>query len=378
MQRFEKFRINILISLFIAIVFWGCNSNINSLKIQEKEVAFKVVDNPFKYASFSTSNDDYVAFLTDSKVNVYGLNNAVDHYSVNLDFLTSPYLKERYGDVNSFCFNGRDSLFVLTTNALLFLVNGKAEKIVLINSLSKNENYKTVRFANLDRSPIYYDSKSGRIIGRIYCHVCGQTNKSFYEQPQLAGISIQDGSLKIYDVPFSEIYQENYYGFSNEVNITNSGQKSIISYSADPNFYIYNRATNALKSISAKGNSDNAIPLEISKSGSAEAKIKAMITNPMYTEVRYDKYRKLYYRFLLSPIPLKSDSGKYNTLENKPLVLTVYNEHFKIAGEFPLDTHYREFISFVTKNGLYIFYRTENNANYKFGYFKILTFENEV
>lgn len=88
---------------------------------------------------------------------------------------------------------------------------------------------------------------------------------------------------------------------------------------------------------------------------SAEISIIHYIQQDMYAAIKYDKYRKVYYRFLRKGIP----NTTLRTLkEEKPIVVIIMDENFNYLGETVIgickDWHWQN--SFVTQEGLNIEY----------------------
>lgn len=372
------FEQNILLRLFlvcIAIFSVSCYSSKNEKSSQMilSDVKFKFKGNPFLFSTFSTQERNYIAFLGKAKIYIYDLDKLNSPDSISLGYDSQIEFNAKNGEINSFCFSGNDSLFVLSDKNLLFFKGKKLNKTIKIND-HLDSSYKEIRFSNLDRTPIFFDKRTNQVLGRIYCFTCGQTMRSFYEQDQLAGINIKNGKLTNLKIPFPDMYRIANFGFSNEVAITNYDTISVISFSVDPHFYVLNRITKKIDTIVSKLNNIDAVPLDSVQIKSTEEKIKALTVNPLYTEIKYDRFRGLYYRFFHSNIDLKNADGKYNTFDKKQIILAIYNSQYKEIGNFKLDKNYREAISFVTNKGLYLFYRTENDTHYNMGYFKLLNF----
>jgi hypothetical protein len=82
----------------------------------------------------------------------------------------------------------------------------------------------------------------------------------------------------------------------------------------------------------------------------------------LYTAIRYDRYRKVYYRYLIRAIP---DATKKTSMKEKPLVIIVFDENFNYQGETTLgkwENYYWE-NSFVTEEGLNMEYIDKDNLN---------------
>jgi hypothetical protein len=80
----------------------------------------------------------------------------------------------------------------------------------------------------------------------------------------------------------------------------------------------------------------------------------------LYAAIKYDPYRKVYYRFLRKAIP---DATYITALKDKPLVIIMYDDAFKYLGETTVGTcrNFNWENTFVTAEGLNIEYIDEND-----------------
>ena len=94
-------------------------------------------------------------------------------------------------------------------------------------------------------------------------------------------------------------------------------------------------------------------------------------TSDLYGGILYDKYRKVYYRFLRKALPEKGVRLRW---ENKGVAVIVMDQHFNYLGETEIGdmNQFYPDNSFVTKEGLNIEYIEPDNDE-KFLTFKIFT-----
>jgi hypothetical protein len=371
---------NILIVATL-LVFTTCNTftektkrtNISLIKY-ESEIKLPISKNFELYSYFEYRDTEYFCYKLDPWIYIMNLATEKKIDSINTVFEKGQ--AEKYGVISSFTFSGKDSLFLLFNRAIIFIKNKNVEKVIPINE-NDTSQYASFRFANLENAPIYFDNKTGEIIGQVYCSVCLQNQKSFYSQKILGGISLETGKLKLYDISYPEMYITNYYGFANHVYVDNYDSLTLISLPCDPKIYFFDRHLNTKNSVWAKSifQKKYAAPIDTALAKSREEKMRHMVIVPYYTELRYDKNNKLLYRFYLKELDLKNEQGKYNTFNNKQLVLMVLNHKNEVAGEYELDNYYNNFISFVGKKGLYLNYFSRNSEDSDKKVFKILTFK---
>ena len=91
-----------------------------------------------------------------------------------------------------------------------------------------------------------------------------------------------------------------------------------------------------------------------------------------YSGLKYDRWRKVYYRFAYKPISKFADRS---TLGENASIIILDNE-FEIIGESPINAKTYSFgISFITEEGLYFFnnskYEKEDDSQFSFDLFKL-------
>ncbi len=348
-------------SLFF-FVFLSCNFSAKqdstentSIHLQKKETAFYLDEvKPFTYFSiFQSKGDDCFAYVKNNKIIIINLADPKDKDSLSIVF--DDKQPDKFGILHSFCFNGKDSLFLLFSDALLVVVKSHLNKIIPINDLDTVQ-FNKIRFENLEDAPIYYDSKTNEIVGQVYCSECGMANSSFYKQNTIGRISLQTNKFETYNISYPQNYIDNYYGFAMHVYINSYDTFSLISFPCNSNIFLLNRYTNKVKAYNAKSKyqTEEAEPLDTISKNSTEDKMRHLATVPYYAEILYDKYRGLYYRFFRKNIPLKQPNGKYNDFTNKPTILIVLNKQFEVIGEYELNDLKNSYYSFVGEAGLYL------------------------
>ena len=153
---------------------------------------------------------------------------------------------------------------------------------------------------------------------------------------------------------------------------------SIFSFQADPNIYIVNRST---AEVSVKpGQSTFHTPIQVMSlkyKDDSNKKMAHLTVSPVYLELFWDKYRKLYYRFFLKEQPERNPDGTYNAWHNKKTILMVFNEDFTLLKEIELAEYLSYHYAFVAPQGFFI--KVDNskqtNQNLKSILFEVLKFE---
>ena len=372
---------NFRLLLILIIIFkTSCKSEINKIhniytKV-ESQIILPLRGSFTNFCFFSENNLEYFSYEVNGKIYIICLQTKLLTDSINL-FSTS-LQREKYGPVNSFCFSGRDSLFVSLENAIIFIDKKIVTKIIPINSLDTIQ-FKNIRFYNLEDSPIYFDKKKNQVVGEIYFTGSEIFEPAFFRQKILGNISLKTNKLSLYNITYSKTYLNNYYGFGDHVYTYNSDSLVFVSFPFDSNIYQLNRNNDRVLSMHARSNYQKKefTPLSLDYNNSTEEKMKHLTVNPYYAEVRYDPNRKIVYRFLKTELPLKKANAKYNTFKDKKTILTVINAEGSYLGEYELSNNYSHFVSFLGKAGLYMFAGFANSTVNKkdSAIFKILSFK---
>jgi hypothetical protein len=372
--------------LFVGLVFllFSCRTSENTNETKRLypfaskfEDTFKlpVKLNFVKFSYFNNDSGEWLSYLSGRDIYVLDLHNKkiVDSINVSLDSLAA----NKYGVIRSFCFSGKDSLFVLFDQAVFFWINKKVHKIIPINELDSAQ-YTTFRFQDLDGVPMYYDRTAQAVIGEVYCSACWQTEPAWYTQKIIGSISIQSGKIKLFNISYPQKYLKNYYGFDMKPYAATADSITVVSFPCDDMVSVLDRNSNTVVRFPARSiyQTTDAQPLmPLSDSGSTEQKMRHMTVQPYYSEIRFDRVRQLYYRFFRKAIPLKNKDGTYNDFFHKGVVLMVLNSQHEVIGEYELSRYYNSYFSFVGKSGLYIIDISPKPEYKNVTVFHVLTFK---
>jgi hypothetical protein len=110
------------------------------------------------------------------------------------------------------------------------------------------------------------------------------------------------------------------------------------------------------------------------KETSAEVVLTHYLQEDLYTGIRHDPWRKVYYRFMLQGRPNAIFS---DPIETKPVIVILLDEQFNYLGETRIGTgmEWNWANSFVTEEGLNIEYIDEDDVEESYLNFKIFTIE---
>jgi len=131
----------------------------------------------------------------------------------------------------------------------------------------------------------------------------------------------------------------------------------LYSFPVSHNLYIANEDTEGYQTVYAGSNVAGTISSIID--GKIRTDNETILTNilqqDLYTAILHDKWRSVYYRFMLQGIP---DATVKNNLTEKPIVVIIMDEKFNYLGETVIGTgkEWNYTNSFVTTEGLVMEY----------------------
>lgn len=367
--------------LIISLIIVSSFSNCNTEKSKEFKTELKYVNLPKRgnyllFNNFAQNNVEYFSYLTDSKI--YTINISKKEIADSFDLSSFSKIFLPLGDVSSYCFNGKDSLFLLLNDGICFFENKKLKKIIPINN-ADTVQYSTFRFSTIDGTQIYFNKQTHQIIGSVYNIEYAPQNKKYFNQKTIGKISLENNKIQLCNFSYPAKYKTNYYGFAENIYLTNFGNINYINYQSSDSFYVLDIVSNSIKSYFGKSTyqTRDILPVNLSDSESTEIKLRHLATEPLYTQIRYDGVTKKLYRIFEQEQELKTKSGKYNARDNKTKYLQVFDSTFTLISEIKLESGDNTYISFAGTKGLYIRNRSNTYQNEDSIRFKVLNLLNE-
>ena len=192
-------------------------------------------------------------------------------------------------------------------------------------------------------------------------------------------------NLKTDEIKFLYNYPKEYYGFNANweggaatfvyPELSPNGE-IIHSFPMSHNLYIAPWDSNDFRTVYAGSNYASTIHSINSepKNTPREVLFYHLAHEDQYMAIRYDKYRKLYYRIILHGIPGANNSTR--TVE-KPISVIVMDEHFNYMGETVIGTgeQWNWENMFVTREGLNIEYISNDEEDEDYMIFQIFNVE---
>ncbi len=176
-------------------------------------------------------------------------------------------------------------------------------------------------------------------------------------------------NYKTNEVNFSKTYPISLYGnnynWDDEMftkvfpELHPDGDKIIFSFPISHDIYVTDIQSNNVKYIKKYAGSNYAGTIKSinkeKKKTTREKLINHIVKQDLYATLKYDKYRKVYYRFIRKAI---SNATIHTQIKEKPLSVIIMDENFNYLGETDIgtseDCYWQN--SFVTKEGLNIEY----------------------
>lgn len=179
---------------------------------------------------------------------------------------------------------------------------------------------------------------------------------NFTKIPLGISLDIKNNKINTSFTHFPEIYTQQSFGAFHSyyyTTLTDNG-KMVWSYPADKNIYVTdNKGVKVESFVTESEVSDGEISPCIAEG--QEQFERYYLSNWAYDRIFYDKFRKVYYRFVLGKYTEKRTVPTLFMGSYKPFSIIILDESFKKVGEtkLPENVHYIE-NAFVGKKGLYI------------------------
>jgi hypothetical protein len=376
----QKYLIYSLSLLFAVGLFCACEThnkeskNENSYELVLRDSAYITVDS---ITSFIRNDLQYIKvgereyiFLLNKKIN------AIQVY----DWQSKQMLKRIYlekegpngvGEVSYIFAQSLDSIFALTSYAYkVSLVNAEGkvlQKYSLLNKTVKFDEAKgyTPVFSANDYAALPMGGVNAMFVANNELYMgcvpdISPFTKEHYKRG-LLGMKINLATKQLtYFMPFPQIYQDNMFfplQYLNTASCYNKA-KNILIYSFPCDDKVYEMDLNTGTVVPRLTSSTYFKKIEIFSSNPEEDPNRARkefdfaISHAHFERIRYDPYRKIYYRNLLLPNSKKKDRNDWH-----PFVISNYvilDENFQTLGEVQLPEHVGTSYYFVNEEGLFL------------------------
>lgn len=349
------------------------------LSIDSAVIPFSVIDTPdyclWQVQSFEDSAYMFCYNRNKNTMGVYNLDAPRKIWETSIYNYATPSELEA-GEITNIYFHHIDTLVFQHSNFIGLANRDSFYSRVVVNEMT-NPNKIPAYIFRSDASPILWDSEKKGYWAQGYSGLYDK-NKSperFFGTPVEAFISA-DSTKKNIEKNIPVTYPPRYkseclHGYSVQVYRTlGASGKRIYSFPAESDIYIFDPITQKVDTFPAKSVYDT-LPFACMDKKDVTGKngdllMEKFILSPHYQRVIYDSYRNVYYRLFEPAMPQKNKDGYYNTLDDKKLVLMIFDSDFKIIGEILLPTPKYIPEPTVGKKGLYFVHvqRKTNEQKY--------------
>ena len=261
------------------------------------------------------------------------------------------------GDVDGFYILNRDTVFV-----------GGLYRTWIKRSNAKGKIFKTI---SLDKDSLGKRSSIYRVESRISTRKpilkCGKdifisvderdgNSHEVTDEPVIFYAKYHIGAdyCSLVKFPFPKVYQGKIWGNFLMINssVYNENTKQIVySFSLCNDLCTYD-----IESDSMIEHPNGYLNETFVTKKASDNYIRYMLQNPYFAQVLYDKYRNVYYRLYLEPVPeAQLKNIDLRTMHYAPATIYIYDSTFKVIGkkQLPVNKHFL-FDYFVDEEGLYI------------------------
>ncbi len=267
---------------------------------------------------------------------------------------------------------GRVTGFRYVSMDSIFLINPYSVTLRLVDS-ALNVKKKYMGYdKNTEREKIFTSvfPRSGSrylpVITQDWIHMKGSSpndmNPEFYKNAlNMVSVNLHSDQINNWLRFPKNYYDDRFYSYYyEEQSFTRShkGAESIVvQFPANPSIYLVNNQEirEIVDTPKSKYYDSNITSLKANPPDS-KLHLEHNLTNPFFSQIIYDEFTHLYYRFILLPVDYNE---KYlNTrrfLIPRPFVLEVYNEDFNLIAEKRFDDDFAPYLSFGTPSGFYVY-----------------------
>jgi len=311
------------------------------------------------YDVFTIRDQEFLGLVNKGK-------NSLQFYSITNGKLFREIKLEKKGPdgfpgLNAFTFLSPDSIFIVSLyadNLWLIDIEGKVKKkLNPLNQLQPLHNLGTGFYTG--SKPLYSN-------GKLYIPACSElrttSSTSFFDPDNKLEVEIdlKDERWKFMDVSYPPVYRGHRWKGDISRDLGKNGTL-VYSFAADPDVKKYNLVNGVATSHRSKSIYIKEIK-PLNSSDGEDASFKYAIETPKYSNIAYDKYNDVYYRFIKHQLPaINSATGEPNTFDDAAFSIMILDSSLNKIGETKVEDSKHHINSyFVSKDGLYI-----SNTNLK-------------
>lgn len=253
--------------------------------------------------------------------------------------------------------------------AVIDVVNTKGEIIRKIKYEKTSSGKPTIPFisASFPYTPIYIINK------KLYIPQTPNRaiNNFLTNSPVTLILDTINNSVSEFEVRFPQVISEeamrgNTLGIETDYSMCYNGKEFVYSFLLDEDISIVSLEGKILNKVKAKSRYLEKVYDEMKSPADISEQVELLCSIPMYGNLIYDEYRKVYYRFVYPETELGNDNFMdIWQLGRSKFSVMILDENFNVLGETLLpENTYASNLFFIREDGLYISTSFVKNPNY--------------
>lgn len=249
------------------------------------------------------------------------------------------------------------------------VVNTRGEIIRKIKYEKTSSGKPTIPFisASFPYTPIYIINK------KLYIPQTPNRaiNNFLTNSPVTLILDTINNSVSEFEVRFPQVISEeamrgNTLGIETDYSMCYNGKEFVYSFFLDEYISIVSLEGKILNKVKAKSRYLEKVYDEMKSPADISEQVELLCSIPMYGNLIYDEYRKLYYRFVYPETELGNDNFMdIWQLGRSKFSVMILDENFNVLGETLLpENTYASNLFFIREDGLYISTSFVKNPNY--------------
>lgn len=315
------------------------------------------------YDSFKIQDKEFLGIINrnTNSIQIYSIDERKLYETIKFDE-AGP---NGFPKLRAFRFINPDSIFIVNLyakNLWLVDIEGRIKKKYIAQKNGKSLfNLGTAFYTGV--KPLFFKNK---LYLQTYSKEVNSSDPSFFAEDNLIEIEIdlKNETWRYIDMHYPPLYGGNVWAGDVSRDMGEDGE-IVYSFAADHNINSFNLSSGVFNSFNAK--SDFVAQIEPLMANDDEAFTRYFLETPRYTNIIYDKYRKVYYRFVRHAMAsINPATGRMNTHDNASFSIMILDSLFNKLGETDIDETIHQINSFfVTKDGLFISNTNPNNPALK-------------
>jgi hypothetical protein len=258
------------------------------------------------------------------------------------------------GSPLSFYVHNKDSIF-LQQEYQFSLVDSKGN-VTSTWSINTDKEPETYLYKLSSKFNLIFSQKENKLYTERFSTYYAEDPKYRITYGVEAGLNLKTLSVDTIPVIFPLIYQSGYFGFADEIGRCVNGTLHVYNFMLSSDILTFDVLKKRAQAYPGKSSYQKKSPIGLSSKmkDDTQLKMENMIQQPIYFDILYDKWRHVYYRFFYQEQPETKNDGTYNVWADKKFIIQIFDEHFRIIKELPMENNVYGNDWFVGRQGLYV------------------------